>query len=228
MRCYLFTSSCSLAALALVALFSNGAQVAGDGGSKQVIQVGVYYESLCGDSIRWIKEKLAPSYEILKDHINLTFVPYGKASQTQDPGTGQWQFSCQHGASECEGNMAQACAINAIQNGEPVEGVQQLTAALVTCAMTSRYPPSAVPQCAKKVGLSDDLQKSIDDCIAGPLSKELLAANGDRTAALNPALSFVPTITINGEYQSKALHNFLKLICEQLQEGAKPSQCTSA
>lgn len=42
--------------------------------------------------------------------------------------------------------MAQACAINAIQRGEPAERVQQLTTALVTCAMTSRYPPSAVPQ----------------------------------------------------------------------------------
>ena len=55
-------------------------------------------------------------------------------------------FTCQHGEEECNGNKAQACAINAIQNGEAADKVQQLTVALVGCAMSSRFPPSSVPQ----------------------------------------------------------------------------------
>lgn len=55
-------------------------QVAGDELSNTVIDVGVYYESLCPDSIRFIKNGLVPAYDTLKDNIRVTFVPYGKAS----------------------------------------------------------------------------------------------------------------------------------------------------
>ncbi|CAK9801028.1 Gamma-interferon-inducible lysosomal thiol reductase [Anthophora quadrimaculata] len=231
MRCYLFTSSCSFAAI-LVAFLSHGNLVAGNEASNNVVDVGVYYESLCRDSMQWIKEKLLPSYDELKDYINITFIPYGKASHTKSPVTGQWQFSCQHGSSECEGNMAQACGIHAIQKEESAEKVQQLTVSLVGCAMTSRYPPLSVPQCAKKAGLSKQTEDSINKCIEGSLSKELLVANGERTAALNPPLSFVPTITINGvnskEIQNQAFNDFPKLICDYLAEGAKPLLCSRA
>lgn len=50
------------------------------GESNAAIDVGVYYESLCPDSIRWIKQQLLPQYDVLKDYIRVTFVPYGKAS----------------------------------------------------------------------------------------------------------------------------------------------------
>ena len=53
-------------------------------------------------------------------------------------------------------------------------------------------------QCAKKVALSEQTQASINECINGPLSNELLVAHGEKTKKLNPSLSFVPTITING------------------------------
>ncbi|XP_076625917.1 gamma-interferon-inducible lysosomal thiol reductase 1 isoform X1 [Colletes latitarsis] len=228
MRCYLFASSCAIAALAFVAFPS--VLVAGDGLSKQVIEVDVYYESLCPDSMRWIKNQLAPSYDALKNNIHVNYITYGKASQ-KNLEDGQWQFTCQHGPNECEGNMAQACAIHAIQNEEPADRVQQLTEALVVCAMTSSFPSTAVPQCGETVGLSQQTRNSIKDCISGPLAKELHAANGKKTASLTPPLSFVPTITLNGVYskenQRKALDNFLKLICDNL-EGTKPSQCSAA
>ncbi|XP_026673331.1 gamma-interferon-inducible lysosomal thiol reductase [Ceratina calcarata] len=231
MRCYLFTSSCSLAAIiAVVAILGHGVTVAGN--ETAVINVGVYYESLCGDSMRFIKNQLVPSYDTLKDYISITFVPYGKASHTKDVGSNEWKFSCQHGSAECDGNMAQACGIHAIQNEEQAEKVQQLTVALVGCAMASRYPPSSVPGCANDVGLSEKTRKSIDSCIAGSLSKELLVANGEKTKELDPKLSFVPTITINGvtssEIQSQALTNFLKLICDTLPKESKPSRCSNA
>lgn len=53
-------------------------------------------------------------------------------------------------------------------------------------------------QCAQEVGLKEETRKLIDDCIASPLADDLLAANGDKTEALQPPLRFVPTIVING------------------------------
>ncbi|CAL7938717.1 unnamed protein product [Xylocopa violacea] len=164
-------------------------------------------------------------------------------SIARDPRTNEWKFSCQHGPAECEGNMAQACGIHAIQNGEPAEKVQQLTVSLLGCVMSARYPPTSVPQCAKKAGLSEQTQQSIAQCIAGPLAKELLAANGDQTNALQPKLSFVPTVTVNGvvdypgshhfqvgsdEIQRLALSNFRKLVCDNLPNDGRPAQCSSA
>ncbi|CAL7938716.1 unnamed protein product [Xylocopa violacea] len=242
MRCYLFSSSCSLAAILAVAILGHGALVASDELSS-TLNVGVYYESLCGDSIRFFKNQLVPSYDSVKDYVKFTFVPYGKASQARDPRTNEWKFSCQHGPAECEGNMAQACGIHAIQNGEPAEKVQQLTVSLLGCVMSARYPPTSVPQCAKKAGLSEQTQQSIAQCIAGPLAKELLAANGDQTNALQPKLSFVPTVTVNGvvdypgshhfqvgsdEIQRLALSNFRKLVCDNLPNDGRPAQCSSA
>ncbi|XP_003707478.2 gamma-interferon-inducible lysosomal thiol reductase 1 [Megachile rotundata] len=214
MRYYLFTSSSTLA----VFFVFHTALVAGAGLSNNVVNVGVYYESLCPDSIRFIKNGLVPTYNALGSNLDVTLVPYGKASHKLN--AGEWQFNCQHGPEECQGNMAQACGLHAIQNKEPAEKVQQLSVALVGCVMSSRHPASSVPQCAESVGLNEQAKTSIEQCLNSPLSKELLAANGDKTDALNPRLSFVPTITINGvtsqEIQNKALSNFQKLICDTL------------
>lgn len=47
--------------------------------NKQV-KVDVYYESLCPDSIGFIAEQLKPIYKELKNHLDVTFVPFGKSS----------------------------------------------------------------------------------------------------------------------------------------------------
>lgn len=47
--------------------------------NAQKLHVAVYYESLCGDSIRFITNQLNPAYADLKDHIEILFVPFGKS-----------------------------------------------------------------------------------------------------------------------------------------------------
>lgn len=41
--------------------------------------IQVYYESLCPDSVRFIKNQLYPSYRSLKDYVDVLFVPFGKS-----------------------------------------------------------------------------------------------------------------------------------------------------
>lgn len=40
----------------------------------------VYYESLCPDSKAFITKQLHPTMKILKDHVELHLVPFGKSS----------------------------------------------------------------------------------------------------------------------------------------------------
>ncbi|KAG5335507.1 COA7 factor, partial [Acromyrmex charruanus] len=235
MRFYFFLISRTwLAAAVFVTLVSHGilsnAQSTDSEPNKNIINVDVYYESLCSDSMRWIVNQLVPSYPELKRHIHVTLVPFGKATHHRESETGPWQFLCQHGPSECRGNKAQACAIHAIRSSEATENHQPLMVNLVGCAMLAGTPGTAVPQCAQAVGLSTETRKLIDDCIASPLADNLLAANGDKTEALQSPLRFVPTIVINGVYskenQDEAIRNFPKLICRHL-TAEKPSICSS-
>lgn len=43
------------------------------------LQVGIYYNSLCSDTARFITDQLLPAYEHLSGYIDLFFVPFGKA-----------------------------------------------------------------------------------------------------------------------------------------------------
>ncbi|XP_020279039.1 GILT-like protein 1 [Pseudomyrmex gracilis] len=196
------------------------------------IKVDVYYESLCSDSMRFIVNQLVPSYRELKNHINVTMIPYGKATHIRESETGPWQFTCQHGPAECRGNKAQACAIHAIESFEAVQNHQHLTIRLVGCAMSASNPSTAVPKCSQDIGLSEETRKAITDCTASSLGDDLLAANGDKTNALEPSLTFVPTIVLKGEYsrenQNEALNNFSRLICRHLTTEKKPSLCDTA
>ncbi|XP_032691603.1 GILT-like protein 1 [Odontomachus brunneus] len=230
MRYYLFNSRAWLAIAAFVAFschggMSNSSLTSGN----NIVNVDIYYESLCGDSKRFITTQLAPSYRQLKDYIHVTLIPYGKATHTRESATSPWQFQCQHGPSECRGNKAQSCAIDAIKSSETAEKQEQLMVNVVNCAMSSRNPSTAVPQCAQNSGVSEETKTAIDSCIESSLGDDLLAANGDKTAALNPPLAFVPTIIINGVYsqenQDEALRNFVGLICRHLTE--KPNVCVN-
>lgn len=61
-------------------LFKSNAQSADGESDNNVINVNVYYEALCSDSMRWIINQLVPSYPELKRHVHITLVPYGKAT----------------------------------------------------------------------------------------------------------------------------------------------------
>ncbi|CAH1969837.1 unnamed protein product [Acanthoscelides obtectus] len=77
---------------------------------SDTVKVSIYYEALCGDSIRFIAQQLHPNFPKLADYIDLDLVPYGKAVHSNIHGT--YYFSCQHGPAECKGNVYQSCALS--------------------------------------------------------------------------------------------------------------------
>lgn len=230
MKYYLFDSLTCLATAVFVILHCHGIS-ANDKSDRTIVNVDVYYESLCGDSMRFITSQLVPSYPDLKQHLHVTFIPYGKATHTRESANDLWHFECQHGPMECYGNKAQACGIHAIQTSEEAQNREELTVRLVGCAMKARNTIISVTSCAQSIGLSEKTRALISECTNSTLGDDLLAVNGDKTDAIQAPLKFVPTIVINRVYskenQDEALRNFPALICRHLAENEKPSLCSS-
>lgn len=103
--------------------------------NAQKLNVAVYYESLCGDSIRFITNQLNPAYEDLKNYIEILFVPFGKSWRN-----GGEKFFCQHGPEECAGNMVQSCTLNALN--APLNGNPDGSMAYVACQMAPGAEPT--------------------------------------------------------------------------------------
>lgn len=175
------------------------------------LTVTVLYESLCPDSVNFLRDQFYPAYSTIKERINVELVPYGKA--TTKKVNGKWVFECQHKENECYGNKVHACAINIAPKVASTE--------FILCAMKSGDGSNndTLKQCA---GDKNITWSSIEACLKSGKGDDLLALNGNRTDALYPNLTFVPTIVFNNVYkdvlQRLAMRNFVDLTVLLLEE----------
>lgn len=182
------------------------------------LQVEVYYEVLCPDSRYFILHQLFPAWERVGDIMDIRFVPYGKAShRLSGEGEGLYNFKCQHGPAECQGNMVHACATQVVQSPSTV-------LKYIKCMIGDNYSPlEAGQRCANTVGIS---WEEVEKCVEGKEGHGLLAKFGDMTHNLQPRVSFIPTIQVDGKQdgQKDMLKNFTKELCRQF-KGPKPANC---
>ncbi|KAG7205181.1 hypothetical protein KM043_018271 [Ampulex compressa] len=168
------------------------------------VNVAVYYEALCPDSRNFFIKQLLPMYQSIPDNVQVELVPYGKATTIKtDDG---YEFNCQHGPIECAANIIHACSIDIIKN--PLMQLEYLS-----CMIKNNIKPLNVMDiCATKMNVD---RKSILSCYTGTRGKELLAKYGEETDALNPRVSFIPTVTLNGNTQNQPaiLKNLLQQVC---------------
>ncbi|OXA50758.1 Gamma-interferon-inducible lysosomal thiol reductase [Folsomia candida] len=189
--------------------------------NEEKLKVSVYYESLCPDSKRFIRTQLYPvKRSSLGDKFVVELIPYGKATTT--PTSTSYEFSCQHGENECNGNKMHACALKYINS-------TQVQLDFVHCSMSTRNPPQSLTECAAKLDIVDPVEE-IRTCAEGAEGSELLARNGVETHALRPKLYFVPWITYNGVFSEENLQNsqdsFKTVVCSELKKnGVSASEC---
>ncbi|XP_049944232.1 gamma-interferon-inducible lysosomal thiol reductase-like [Schistocerca serialis cubense] len=211
LQAYLFLSCVSLVwnarASAMVVITAEG--------YVRPVEVGVYYESLCPCCQSFITGQLAPAYTEAPELMNLTLVPYGNAQTTKT--SRGYEFVCQHGPTECQGNKVHSCAIKYVNNK-----MQLLN--YVACMMSDESDPEAIgEECAQLTGIP---WKPILKCSRGREGTELLKANGDLTEALGPEMEGVPAITFNGKLgdQLAAINDFWGELCKHFPE-PKPTKC---
>lgn len=190
------------------------------GGGESRVKVSVFYETLCPDSIAFIRYQLYPTFQNVSDIMDVELVPYGKASYTQLP-NGTVTFRCQHGPRECRGNMIQACAIKIMA------GNMSQIVPFIKCMESQRHPDTSGAKCARQLDIE---YSQIQSCSNGPLGQEYLMQMGIRTEGLHPQLHFVPWININDQHTQKnqddSLDNLLKVVCTSYTGNDRPSSCS--
>jgi len=150
--------------------------------------------------------------------MDLTFYPYGNAHESQQGG--QWVFTCQHGASECLGNMIEACGIKYHNNTND-------WFPFVNCIeASSQAPASAAPGCASKAGWTD-YAGNITSCVKGPEGNALMHQIALATEGLKPPHQWTPWVVLNGKplTQQQLDQPLYKLVCAAYQ-GTKPPGCS--
>ncbi|GAB6022281.1 Lysosomal thiol [Chamberlinius hualienensis] len=187
--------------------------------AQDPVKVAVYYESKCPDSMAFISEQLWPTYQQISQIFTVTWVPFGFAEFFAN-GT-SWDFSCQHGPEECDGNIIHSCALKYYpSNSDNVP--------FISCAMSQSDPPAASQQCAVQYGLD---WNTINACATSEEGTQLLHDNGVTTNSANPPVTWVPWIVINDVYSEAnevlATTNFIKLVCDSY-TGPLPPQCPTA
>ena len=185
--------------------------------NENKVKVEIFYESLCPDSKNFFVDTLEPSLSSqLNQYISITLVPYGKAHVTI-PSPAPYQFSCQHGPLECEGNKYHNCAQKYLKN-------QSWRIKLTTCMFKKVFTSlskadwsKVVEDCSEQLGLSTYLPR-IQKCAGSLEGSELLHQAGVKTGVRN----FIPTVVLSvgreGEQMvldtRELVQDFKKKICD--------------
>jgi len=178
----------------------------------QKVNVTVFYEVLCPDSRHFILRQLQPTWEKVSEIMDINYRPFGKAHYRMVDG--EYEFQCQHGATECLGNMVHNCAVKYVKEPLPY----------ITCMMENNWEPLAIgKKCADMLDLN---WGEIERCANSGEGKDLLAESGAQSLIVKPHLSFIPTVALNGDFsgQNLRLKNLLSTVCNAY-NGQRPENC---
>ena len=154
--------------------------------------------------------------------MSIKLVPYGNARETKNP-DGSFNFTCQHGEIECEGNLIEACIIDMAKN-DP-----EIYFPVIRCMENSDNPVYNADNCTRTH--SDLPYLDVHVCAYGKKGKALMHKNAMETAALNPPHKFVPWVTVDGkadhQIEVDAEQNLLAVVCN-FYKGKRPGFCGPA
>ncbi|XP_026731056.1 GILT-like protein 1 [Trichoplusia ni] len=183
--------------------------------SQEKVFLTVYYESQCPDSIRFIDKQLVPTINLLHEYITLKLVPFGKAKSIRN---GYGGFKCQHGPTECTGNIVQSCALDIMQKRNDLEKVSY-----VQCEMQTQAGTRWDMKCVRRAGLSPS---EVQQCAESTEGINLQLDHEYQTKLIRP--TFIPTITIgqvfNRNVQNSALHDLTGTICSVIRHAPPCAQ----
>ncbi|XP_065371857.1 GILT-like protein 3 [Calliphora vicina] len=173
------------------------------------LQVEIFYETLCPDSMLFIRNQIYTSMKTNEwlPYTDLEFIPYGKVGVWTDPATNITNLYCQHGQRECELNALHACIVEHNTIEEQLE--------MFNCLLNGYS--TDVDVCSKRLDIDvSDAKK----CKNTRNINDILKKYGDKTDAIE--ISFVPSIGLGGVFdpwkQRAILHNFSRVFCRKYKE----------
>ena len=204
------------------------------------VQVELYYESQCPDCRNIIFGSFYEAYQAdnILDMVDITFIPYGNAKEVSsqpNPGSGFYEFQCQHGESECVYNIIETCAINKIKDDlKKFKYINCIEHNNDSREVHQDYYQIAL-DCALDVDLDLDLDieiiEEIQFCSISKEGNELEHKMALKTNNLDPKHEFVPHIVVNGihndEIQNDIIDSLLNFVCKTYKGINKSSSCPS-
>ncbi|TMW45856.1 hypothetical protein DOY81_009060 [Sarcophaga bullata] len=193
---------------AAVITFINCAN-ASDSPESKKLEVEIFYETLCPDSMRFVRNQLYTSMKSneLLPYTDLKFIPYGKVGVWTNPSTNITNLYCQHGLTECELNALHACIVEHNTIEEQLE--------MFNCLLNGYN--TDVDVCAKNLNIDVAPAKN---CKNTRTNVDILKKYGDETDAIE--ISFVPSIAMGGQFdpwkQRSILYNFSRVFCRKYKE----------
>ena len=204
-------------------------QAGSDGATAEPVQLGIYYEVCCPFCQALITGTFSEAWSIpgFTEIANVSLVPFGHEYYNMTK-SGDYNFYCQHGTNECDGNKYAAC-VRYVYNYDATIYVpfiidverkmnQNGCFSEMCCAQESDY--------VQNVSLSLGLDwKKIDDCFNSQSGINALLYEAELTDKLNPTLASVPWVVVNGNHSdsqnSACEQDILQCVCDQYQGEAK-------
>nr|XP_050031170.1 GILT-like protein 1 [Dermacentor andersoni] len=175
----------------------------------QKVNVTVLYEPYCKDSSWFINKQLLPVYGLLRKHLVVEMVPFGRARMKESQGANTTvAFTCRHGQAECHASIIHACAIALYPDTD-----KHLP--FIACTLKGWKPEKNVQKCSNEYKMESS---KLVGCASSAQGKILLQKMGLRTMSVRPPINYVPSVVIDGgfnkRYQKKLQKHFKETVCK--------------
>ncbi|CRK98817.1 CLUMA_CG012046, isoform A [Clunio marinus] len=157
------------------------------------VKMDIYYESLCPDSMRFFSDELTPLYNNFKQHMDITFIPFGK-SNSYETAESEIEFECQHGPDECFGNKVQGCMLSRILD-------QDTQFAYLSCQMVIGADRTH-QTCVEQFGFD---WNEIVQCTQSEFATRQQLGYEQITTPVLQQTNWVPTIAYNGRIDENSI-----------------------
>ncbi|CAG2113558.1 unnamed protein product [Medioppia subpectinata] len=191
--------------------------------------LSLYYETLCGDSQKFIKKQLHRAFELFGDQISVELIPFGNVDEYNDT-NGVAKFHCQHGIEECRGNKLQSCVYTDFW--WKTEAHRKAVINFIVCMFNNKHMKKNAENAAMEC---TDIWfpghwPAVKECMTSDKGRDIYRLMARKTRELSPSPTYVPWITIDGKHEKRhqalAENDLVDFIC--MKANPRPVQCSSA
>ncbi|XP_060865695.1 GILT-like protein 1 [Metopolophium dirhodum] len=188
--------------------------------SKHIVEIEVYYEALCGDSVQFVSNQLLPTFNKLSKFINVTFIPFAQGNISTNTDN-SLNLTCRR-SGECDADKVHACGIHKIKDSEQL-------IKFVNCSLTEGFNNSKkivpIDVCGKNSNIDSAVITDIINCANNTESNPWLQEYMKKSSAAH--VISVPKVIINKNSTEDFASTvpFMNAVCKQIPVELQPEDC---